>query len=100
MKSESKINWNHSADEILSKINGLNPTPGAWFEYMGLKYKIWKAEISETTGRPGEVLSRNLIIACKEKSLRIIEIQKEGKNKLLAKEFIMGTKIPENTIIS
>ncbi len=100
IKSESKINWSHSADEILSRINGLNPTPGAWFEYMGLKYKIWKAEISDITGNPGEVLSRNLIIACKKKSLKIIEIQKEGKNKLSAEEFIMGTKIPEKTIIS
>ena len=32
-KLEGKINWNQSAKKVLAKINGLNPNPGAWFEY-------------------------------------------------------------------
>ena len=30
---EAKINWNESAKKVLAKINGLNPNPGAWFEF-------------------------------------------------------------------
>jgi len=92
-KKESKINWKDSAKNILSKINGLNPSPGAWFEYGGLRYKVWKAVISDQSGKAGEIIDEKLTIACKEKSLRIIEIQKEGKNKMLTKDFLLGIKI-------
>ena len=92
-KKESKINWEDSAKNILSKINGLNPSPGAWFEYGGLRYKVWKAVISDQSGKAGEIIDEKLTIACKEKSLRIIEIQKEGKNKMLTKDFLLGIKI-------
>ena len=92
-KKESKINWEDSAKNILSKINGLNPSPGAWFEYGGLRYKVWKAVISDQSGKAGEIIDEKFTIACKEKSLRIIEIQKEGKNKMLTKDFLLGIKI-------
>jgi methionyl-tRNA formyltransferase len=92
-KLESKISWADKADKILYKINSLNPTPGAWFEYDGARYKIWKAEIKELNGIPGEILDEKLIIACKEKSIKILEIQKEGKNRLQIKDFLSGTKI-------
>ena len=35
-KAEGKINWKNRADEILGLINGLYPTPGAWFIYLSL----------------------------------------------------------------
>ena len=37
--------------------------------------------------------TKKLTIACKEKSIRIIEIQKEGKKKLSIDEFLKGTQI-------
>ena len=98
-KSESKIIWQQKATEILSKINALNPSPGAWFEYKGSRYKIWKAEISNLKGGPGEVLDDKLTFACKENSLKVLEIQKEGKNKLSIDDFIVGTKIIKGTKI-
>jgi methionyl-tRNA formyltransferase len=92
-KKETKINWQESARNILSKINSFNPSPVAWFNYNGLRHKVWKAKISELKGNAGEVIDENLTIACGEKSLRITEIQKEGKNRMLAKDFILGDKI-------
>ena len=89
-KDESKINWNENAKNILAKINGLNPNPGAWFMYKDLRYKIWKASIIEKKDLPGTVLDNNFTISCKDRSIKIIEIQKEGKNKLLLKEFLLG----------
>jgi len=89
-KSESEINWNENAKKILAKINGLNPNPGAWFAYKKIRYKIWKAKIAEKIGLTGTILDNNFIIGCGDKSLEIIEIQKEGKNKLSLKNFLMG----------
>ena len=89
-KSEGKINWEENAKNIIGKINGLNPDPGAWFEYKKTRFKIWKASIFEKKGTPGTILDNNFIIGCKDKSIQIIEIQREGKNKLLLKNFLLG----------
>ena len=99
-KSEAKVLWSDTAIKILAKINALNPVPGAWFEYNGNRYKIWKANVSDLSGKPGDVLDDKLTIACKEKSLQINEIQKEGKKKLSLKEFLAGTKIPKGSSVS
>jgi len=92
-KAEGMVNWNKRADEILGLVNGLFPTPGAWFIYKGERYKILKAEIGNVTGEPGIVLSENLEIGCMEKSLKIIEIQREGKRAQKLGEFLLGSKI-------
>ena len=91
-KSESKINWNESASNIISKIHGLNPSPGAWFEHRGIRYKIWRAEVSNLLGDSGEILNESLIIGCKKNSLKVLEIQKEGKNRLPIADFLVGTR--------
>ena len=92
-KAEGKINWNNRADEILGLINGLYPAPGAWFIYKGERHKILKADVGNARGEPGIVLSENLEIGCKEKSLKIIEIQREGKKIQKSGEFLLGSKI-------
>ena len=91
-KGEGKINWEKNAKNIIGKINGLNPNPGAWFEYKKIRYKIWKASISEKQGKIGEILDSNFLIGCVDKSIKIIEIQREGKNRLLLEDFLLGVK--------
>jgi len=89
-KSEGKINWEDNAKNIIGKINGLNPNPGAWFEYKKIRYKIWRASIFENKGVPGTILDKNFTIACKNQSIKITELQREGKKKLLLKDFLLG----------
>ena len=98
-KAESKVFWKDSAKIILSKINALNPSPGAWFEFEGIRYKIWKAKISDMTGKPGEILNNNLVIACQDQSIEVLEIQKEGKNKMHIKDFLIGSAISKGKLI-
>ena len=92
-KTEGKINWNIKAEEILGLINGLFPSPGAWFTFKGERYKILKAEVGNSKGEPGIVLGQNLEIGCKEGSLKITEIQREGKRAQKSGEFLLGSKI-------
>jgi methionyl-tRNA formyltransferase len=94
-KKEGEINWCENAKEILAKINGLNSSPGAWFIYKKIRYKLWKAKVSEKIGHVGTILDNNFIIGCGDKSLEIIEIQKEGKKKLRLKDFLMGTSFQQ-----
>jgi len=100
-KSEGKINWNNEAESILGKINGLYPSPGAFFNFNGERYKILKAEIGNGLGKFGEVLSNRLEIACKNnQSIKIIEIQRQGKKPQKIGEFMLGSQIKKGTIIS
>ena len=99
-KSEGKINWNISAGQILGLINGLSPTPGAWFINKGERYKILKAELGNLNGEPGIVLTENLEIGCKEKSIKILEIQREGKKAQKSGEFLLGSRISKGSNLS
>ena len=96
-KLEGKINWNIAANQILGLINGMSPTPGAWFINKGARYKILKAELGNLNGEPGIVLSENLEIGCKRNSLRILEIQREGKKIQKLEEFLLGSKITKGS---
>ena len=98
-KSEGKINWEESAQNIIGKINGLNPSPGAWFEYKKIRYKIWKASIFDKKGLAGNILDNNFIIGCQDKSIKIIEIQREGKKRLTLETFLPGVNFKIGDVI-
>lgn len=98
-KKEGKISWNEPAKKILAKINGLYPYPGAWFIFKGERYKILRAEISEKSGEPGKVLSENYEIGCLDRSIKVLEIQREGKKVQKITEFSLGTEIKKNTYL-
>ena len=97
-KSEGEIDWTESAKNIIGKINGLYPTPGAFFIYNGERYKILKAEIGNGIGNPGQVISDYLEIVCgKNQSIKIIEIQRQGKKPQNIGEFMLGSQIKKGS---
>ena len=96
-KLEGKINWNNSAESIIGKINGLYPSPGAWFIYNGARYKVLKAEIGNGVGKIGSVLDDYLEISCYDKSIKILKIQREGKRPQNIKEFMLGSQIKKGS---
>ena len=100
-KNEGQIDWNSDASKIIGKINGLYPSPGAFFNFNGQRYKILKAEIGNGIGKNGEVISDDLEIACGgEKSIKVFEIQREGKKVQKIGEFMLGSQIRKGSIIS
>ena len=100
-KSEGQIYWNEEAIKIIAKINGLFPIPGAFFNFNGERYKILKGEIGNGKGKVGEVISNKLEIACKNnQSIKIIEIQRQGKKSQKIGEFMLGSQIKKGSIIS
>jgi len=96
-KNEGKINWEESAETVIGKINGLYPNPGAWFMFNGERYKILRATITNANGKAGMVLSQNLDVACGKNSIKIIEIQRQGKRPQKSREFLLGSSIKKNT---
>ena len=98
-KTETKINWNLDANKVLSHIHGLSPSPGAWFEFENERFKVLRAKISTLNGKSSSVLDENLTIACKSNSIQILELQRQGKNKQTTKEFLLGKKIGNGSIL-
>ena len=99
-KDETKINWSLDATKVLAHIHGLSPIPGAWFEYENERFKVLRAKISTVNGKPSYVLDDNLTVACQSNSIQILELQRQGKNKQTAKEFLLGKKINSGSILN
>ena len=99
-KTEGQIFWNEDAIKIIGKINGLFPIPGAFFNFNGERYKILKAEIGNGKGKIGEVISDKLEIACNNnQSIKVLEIQRQGKKSQKIGEFMLGSQIKRGSII-
>ncbi len=96
-KLDEKIDWNENAENIIFKINALNPKPGAYFDYKNEKIKVYSAKISDLTSRkPGMIIdSKKIIISCKDRSIEILELQRSGKKIQLKENFILGFKFDE-----
>ena len=92
-KSESKIDWNLDAKNIIAKINAFHPNPGSWFNFKGSRIKIIKALEVKTKGPPGEIINKDFTITCAQNAIKILELKKEGKNTMTVKEFVKGNKL-------
>ncbi len=100
-KIEGQVNWNDEAVKIIGKINGLFPVPGAFFIFNGERYKILKAKLGNGIGKVGEVISDKLEIVCSNnQSIKILEIQRQGKKPQKIDEFMLGSQIKKGTTIS
>jgi methionyl-tRNA formyltransferase len=96
-KAEARIDWNRPAQEVLRHIHGLSPFPGAWCEIplegAPQRLKILLCEMASGSGEPGAVLDDRLTIACKQGAIRILELQRAGKQPMKAEEFLRGTPV-------
>ena len=91
-KSDSKLDFNQQASVLEARVRGLAPLPGAWFEYKGERFKVFKAEIVDGIGKAGLIINEDLTIACGEKALHISEIQRQGKDIMSVSDLIRGFK--------
>ena len=97
-KTEGRIEWSETAESIIGKINGLYPSPGAFFIYNGERYKILKASLALGNAEIGEVLDNHLEISCgNKKSIKVLEIQRQGKRPQNISEFMLGSQIKKGS---
>jgi methionyl-tRNA formyltransferase len=96
-KAEARIDWNKPARGVLRHIHGLSPFPGAWceteIEGALARVKILRCELIDRSGAPGDLLDDRLTVACSEGAIRILELQRAGKQPMKAEEFLRGTPL-------
>ena len=104
-KKNTRIDWDKPIKEILGKIRGLSPIPGAWTILKNgdseIRMKILKAEIGKKilNKRVGKILihDRELHVYSKDRIINCTLIQLENKRVMNAKDLINGLKLDENS---
>lgn len=96
-KAEARIGWTKPAREVLRHCHGLSPFPGAWFELVidgePVRIKVLRCELAKGSGAPGDLIDDRLTIACGDGAIRILGLQRAGKQPMSADVFLRGTPL-------
>jgi methionyl-tRNA formyltransferase len=95
-KEDAQIPWQRPASDVHNHVRGLSPFPAAWTTHDGTLLKVFRTSVERAAGEPGEVLEagdQGLIVACGEESVRIHDIQREGRERMPASQFLRGYDI-------
>lgn len=90
------IDFSRDASYIERLIRGLNPWPCAYTSLDGKNLKIFKADVVEKSGNPGEIIEvtrKTFTVACGKDALVIRNLQPEGKKPMDTVAFLNGNKI-------
>jgi methionyl-tRNA formyltransferase len=100
-KSETRIDWSKPWQKVHDHCRGLSPFPGAWFELPGAgRVKVLRTTKGAGQGQPGQALDDQLTIACGEGALRLVELQRAGRQPMRAEEFLRGTPVARDCILT
>jgi methionyl-tRNA formyltransferase len=99
-KNETRIDWTRPWQQVHDHCRGLAPFPGAWFELPDVgRIKALRTTRGAGDGPPGRVLDDRLTIACGEGSVRLVELQRSGRQPMRAEEFLRGTPIARASVL-
>lgn len=101
-KEAGHLDWSQPARALWNRVRAFTPWPGAFTfepaEPQGRLLKIWEAEVVDgMAGQPGQILKADasgVVVGCGENALRILTLQREGKRRLGAAEFLAGHNLP------
>lgn len=102
-KEDGRIDWTMGAREILNRVRGFKPWPGASTSIGGKMLRIHGAKVGSiaAAGKPGEVIEagKDLVVACGSGALELTQVQIEGKKKMSAADFLRGNKIEVGAVL-
>jgi len=107
-KEDTLLDWNLPAQNIINKIRGISPYPGAVTfltknDGSNIAVKIFKAVVTpeKNVGKVGEISSDNktfLHISSKDFKISILNLQFEGKKRINIDSFLQGNNLSNYTI--
>jgi methionyl-tRNA formyltransferase len=90
-KAEAEIDWAAAADQIERRLRAFDPFPGCSTQLEGLTFKVWRARVVAGRGQPGQRLAAppgQLVVACGEQALELLEAQLPGGRRMPARELL------------
>jgi methionyl-tRNA formyltransferase len=98
--AETRIDWDRPWTTVHDHIRGLSPFPGAWCELPdGARAKVLRTTQGDGSGPPGTVLDDQLTVACREGAVRILELQRAGKQVMKTGDFLRGAQIARGAVV-
>ena len=95
-KEDGKVDFRRPVAEIINRLRGFQPWPGAHARFRGRDLKIIAAQAASQSSRlaPGElgIQKERLFIGCAGGSLELLQVQPEGKKAMSAHDFVIGYK--------
>jgi methionyl-tRNA formyltransferase len=99
-KSEARVDWTLPWQKVHDHCRGLSPFPGAWFELIGVgRVKVLRTTKGAGSGKPGQVLDDQLTVACGDVAVRLLELQRAGRQPMRAEEFLRGAPIARDSVL-
>ncbi len=104
-KETGHITWNEKGNDIVSRINGCDPIPGAYFFLDDQKIKCFSPVFNskELNDSPGTIIEANdhngLLIACSNGFVNLLEIQAPGKKRMETKLYLRGNPIESGKVL-
>lgn len=100
-KNETRMDWSKPWQQVHNHCRGLSPFPGAWFESPRTgRVKVLRTTKGAGQGKPGQVVDDQLTIACGEGAVRLVELQRAGRQPMRAEEFLRGTPIARGCVLT
>jgi methionyl-tRNA formyltransferase len=102
-KGETRIDWTRPWKAVHDHCRGLSPFPGAWFELPGsagasaVRIKVLRTTRCDGTAPPGTVTDSKFTVACGDGAVRILELQRAGRQPMTAEEFLRGAPLAAGT---
>jgi methionyl-tRNA formyltransferase len=92
-KEDGLIDFSRPAMEILNRLRGFQPWPGAHSKFRGKNLQVWQAALFDRALPPAElkVEGNRLLAGCREgTAIEILDLQLEGKKRTSGADFIRG----------
>jgi methionyl-tRNA formyltransferase len=92
-KEDGRVDFQLTAQEILNRLRGFQPWPGAYTSFRGKNIHIWSAQPVERTLARAEILveSGRLMAGCGTgTALELLEVQLEGRKRMSSADFVHG----------
>jgi methionyl-tRNA formyltransferase len=92
-KEDGRIDFHLTAGEIINRLRGFQPWPGAFTSFRGKNLSVWAAKPASRSLPERELLaeSGHLFVGCgRGTALELLEVQPEGKRRMPAHDFVHG----------
>ncbi len=92
-RADGRLDWRRPAEAIDRQVRAFSPWPGAFTGAGGVTVKVLEAHPAAGSGRPGELLDRELTVACGAGALRLAKVQRPGRPPTGGPAFLRGLRL-------
>lgn len=91
-REDGRIDWTQSAEQVERQLRALTPWPGVWCMAGTERLKVHSATITDGSGAPGEILNKDMTVACGSGALTLTSVQPQNRKAMEGRSFINGSK--------